>query len=118
MAALGKKLRTLEGNLIAFWCPGCEEGHHVSVAPGRWTFDGNIERPTFAPSVLVRGGHYADRAGKGCWCEFYKANPPAPGEKVFKCVRCHSFVRDGQIQFLDDCSHALAGKTVTLPDFP
>lgn len=30
---------------------------------------------------------------------------------------CHSFVRDGQIQYLGDCTHEYAGKTVDLPDF-
>jgi hypothetical protein len=29
--------------------------------------------------------------------------------------RCHSFVVDGQIQFLGDCTHKLAGQTVPLP---
>lgn len=31
---------------------------------------------------------------------------------------CHSFIRDGQIQFLSDCTHALAGQTVPLPAWP
>jgi hypothetical protein len=31
---------------------------------------------------------------------------------------CHSFVTDGKIQFLSDCTHALAGQTVALPDWP
>ena len=30
---------------------------------------------------------------------------------------CHSFIRDGRIQFLGDCTHHLAGQTVDLPDF-
>ncbi|WP_419877659.1 DUF6527 family protein [Brevibacillus centrosporus] len=30
--------------------------------------------------------------------------------------RCHSFITDGRIQFLPDCSHDLAGNTVDLPD--
>lgn len=29
---------------------------------------------------------------------------------------CHSFVRDGRIQFLSDCTHKLANQTVDLPD--
>lgn len=29
---------------------------------------------------------------------------------------CHSFIRDGRIEFLSDCTHALAGQTVDLPD--
>ncbi len=31
---------------------------------------------------------------------------------------CHSFLTDGRIQFLDDCTHAMAGQTVDLPSFP
>jgi hypothetical protein len=31
--------------------------------------------------------------------------------------RCHSFIRDGQIQFLDDCWHELKGQTVEIPDW-
>lgn len=31
-------------------------------------------------------------------------------------VRCHSFVRDGKIEFLGDCTHEMAGTTIELPD--
>ena len=31
---------------------------------------------------------------------------------------CHHFIRDGKIQFLGDCTHALRGQTVDLPDIP
>lgn len=31
---------------------------------------------------------------------------------------CHSFVTDGRIQFLSDCTHSLAGQTVDLPEMP
>lgn len=118
MSALSKILRSYEGGQVAFWCPGCDTSHTVSVAPGGWGYNGNADRPTFEPSVLVRAGHHSDRNNGSCWCTFYKENPPAPGERVFKCFRCHSFVRDGQIQFLDDCSHDLKGQTVPLPAWP
>lgn len=32
--------------------------------------------------------------------------------------RCHSFVRDGKIEFLNDSTHSLAGQTVDLPPLP
>lgn len=32
--------------------------------------------------------------------------------------RCHTFIRAGKIEFLGDCTHALAGQTVALPDWP
>ena len=29
---------------------------------------------------------------------------------------CHSFITDGRIQFLGDCTHELKGQTVELPE--
>lgn len=103
MGARGK-LRTGEDGYLLFWCPGCDGAHGLRVstdpAPGpRWGFNGDYDRPTFTPSVLVR----YDGADVGM--------PDAPP------AVCHSFVTDGQIQFLGDCTHALAGQTVPLPAF-
>ncbi|MGA4552393.1 DUF6527 family protein [Methylorubrum aminovorans] len=95
-------LRRAAGGRLLFWCPGCDGAHAVNVGHGpgpRWGFNGNDERPTFTPSVLVR--YDGADAGKD-------GAPPAV---------CHSFVTDGRIQFLGDCTHALAGQTVPLPDF-
>jgi hypothetical protein len=80
-----------------------------------WTFNGDYEKPTFSPSVLVTSGHYLSTHKKGdpCWCTFKKDHPDCR----FVCTRCHSFVKAGQIQFLADSSHALAGKTVALTPF-
>jgi len=107
------KLRIAEGGRLCFWCPGCKEAHSVINA---WTFNGNYERPTFKPSVLVTSGHYSNRFGMpGCWCRFYAEHPEL--EPVFKCSQCHTFITDGQIQFLADCTHELAGKTVEMEAF-
>ena len=89
MGAKGK-LRTLDSG-YAFYCPGCKK-HHVIYRS--WQFNGNFERPTFSPSLLVKG--YS--------------------EKHSQDYVCHSFVTDGEIQFLGDCTHALAGQTVPLMD--
>lgn len=77
-----------------FWCPGCDDPHQVRVAgrPPVWDWNGNQAFPTFSPSVLVRADH---RGG-----------------------RCHFYVVDGALQFLSDCTHALAGQTVLIPDWP
>lgn len=112
-------LRTLEGGLVAFWCPGCEELHQVRVRPAdspSWDFNGDYDRPTFSPSILVRSGHFlpSHKPGDGCWCT-YCAEDGADGTPGFSCKQCHSFVRDGKIQFLGDCSHSLAGQTVDIP---
>lgn len=94
---MSKVRLTDNGTIAAFMCPGCKCSHGVRVksdgTPGPvWGWNGSIEKPTFNPSILVR------------W------NTPK-GER-----RCHSFVRDGKIQFLSDCTHALAGQTVELPE--
>lgn len=83
----------------SFRCPGCGREHYVpTVGPHAWGFNGDEERPTFTPSILV----YASQR----W-EDGKAIPTP---------RCHSFVRDGRIEFCGDSEHALAGKTVDLPE--
>lgn len=73
-----------------FFCPGCKENHCFTVRQdgGRpaWNFNGNFEVPTFTPSLL-----YPDRV-------------------------CHLFLTNGQIQFLGDCSHELAGQTVGMQE--
>lgn len=99
MSALGRKLRKLEGGLVAFRCPGCNASHQVGIEPPAsliWGFNGDGDAPTFTPSIFVN----------------------APGRfHVASVPSCHSFVVDGRIQFLGDCTHALAGKTVDLPDW-
>ena len=83
----------------------------------RWGWNGDVNKPTFSPSVLVRSGcSVPGYDGGGCWCTYYAEYPEEVQD--FKCGVCHSFVADGRIQFLSDCTHALAGQTVDLPQFP
>lgn len=105
-----------DGDMVSFHCPGCDEKHIISVnrtdGPS-WGWNGSTDAPTFTPSVFVRSGHFAPgQESRECWCTYEEHfGEPAP----FKCKQCHSFVADGRIQFLGDCSHALAGQTVDLP---
>jgi hypothetical protein len=93
---------------VAFWCPGCGYEHLVVIASEAgepvWGFDGDHDAPTFSPSVLVRTGRAVNPA--------FVPEPGDPPEV------CHSFVVLGHIQFLDDCTHHLAGQTVPLPPYP
>lgn len=112
MGQLSAKLRSVEGGRYAYWCQGCEEMH--MVGPG-WTFDGNVDAPTFSPSVLVTSGHYTPGwQGPSCWCTYRVDHPDCE----FECSRCHTFIKGGMVQFLSDCTHALAGQTLPLPDLP
>ena len=74
------------------WCPACEEAHRL---PGSWTFNQGLEKPTFTPSFkhTISFGHKPDKI-------------------------CHYIVTDGVLNYCGDCTHALAGKSVPLPDLP
>lgn len=107
------------------FCPACKCGHLFNTVPGDngvggkkpvWKFvNGDVEKPTFVASMLVRTGHHASGGSpKDCWL----CKRVAAGEKDFSpCSVCHSHVKDGKIQFLSDCTHALTGQTVDLPDW-
>ena len=105
MSANDKVLLGERGS-VTFWCPGCDGAHAIQHGEGsgpRWGWNGSKDRPTFTPSVKVT----------------WPANPNAGEEfKEWRTERiCHSFVTDGRIQFLSDCTHELSGKTVDLPDW-
>lgn len=110
------KLRIIKDNRVAFYCPGCECYHEINingVDHPVWSFNGDYDKPTFSPSILVKSGHYTGRENQdSCWCTYYKDHPD---ESVhFKCGICHSFVTDGKIQYLNDCTHKFAGQTIDL----
>lgn len=83
------------------WCPGCnhlcaipiagEDGTLPLFGP-HWGWDGNLEQPTFDPSILQ--------------------------ESSGSMPKCHSYVRAGRWEFLSDCTHALAGQTVDMVPLP
>ena len=91
MSAFGKLLRkTTEGYLI--WCPGCDQAHHLRVGQKdkpNWTFNEDPEKPKFHPSLMVRFA----RSGRVC----------------------HSFIKNGEWQYLKDSTHQLAGQKVAIP---
>lgn len=87
-----REMLNVDGSHYAWliWCPACDSPHHFDP---RWTFNGDHERPTFRASMLVRGVDGAQ-------------------ETV-----CHSFLTDGEWQFLEDCTHASKGQRVPVPDW-
>jgi hypothetical protein len=84
------------GNRIGamFFCPACNEHHGITYKVG-WTFNGDLDNPTISPSIKVTH---------------------SPGDPELPGVICHSFVRNGRIEYCSDSTHALAGQTVELPD--
>lgn len=85
-----------QGDSILYDCPGCGFLHAINISPGNgkpcWTWNGSLESPTFSPSVHVAWGH-------------------SSGKKV-----CHSFVRDGVVQLLSDCTQN-ADTSLAIPEW-
>lgn len=85
------------GNTLIIRCPGCNDYHNLNIDPEAspcWSFNGDLSNPTVSPSIL---NTLKDRDGK-----------------VIR--QCHSFLQNGEMRFLGDCTHHLAGKTVGLED--
>ena len=98
MNSLTKKLKPLSGGSVEGWvfhCPGCDCGHvFYTTGPITWEFNGNLESPSFTPSLLNT-------------CE----NHPDPKQR-----RCHLVMTEGKIHYCPDCSHDLVGQIIDLPD--
>ena len=62
-------------------------------SPKGWSWNGSVDSPTVTPSILTR-----------------------LSECKSKELICHSFVTDGRVNFLTDCTHQFAGRTVDLLD--
>lgn len=92
---MANKVQKVEGGYM-FFCDGCGHSHMFYTDPGQkaqWEFNGDLENPTFSPSLINR-------------------STPIKGDPHV----CHLFVRDGVIEYLSDCTHSFAGKTVTMED--
>lgn len=100
------KVRRHRDGWVEFDCPGCSATHYpnspitlagihlVNIDPAHkpcWGYNGDDERPTLTPSVLVR--------------------LPLPDGSVHTC---HFFVRNGQIHYCADSTHSMAGKIVDM----
>lgn len=100
MPAVSKSLWRFGDGMFLHWCPACKKAHAINTDrahPPAWSFDGNLERPTFGPSVRF----------------FLPAQDGRPERTL-----CHYFIAAGEIRFCADSAHALAGRNVPLPELP
>lgn len=97
------------------YCPGCRHMHCINVEqPTRpypefnyaggvqWSFNGNVDRPSFTPSMLISTGGWKR----------------PDGSEVPKVTLCHYVMTDGVINYCADSAHELKGQAVALPDLP
>lgn len=86
-----------------FLCPACNRMHELNDT---WSFNGDFQNPTFSPSIKVTGTHFITEE---------ESVRVMRGEKVSpRKLVCHSFIRNGKIEFCGDCTHEHAGKTLEL----
>lgn len=99
----GGLLRYLSDGKVAFWCTGCGCAHAVTIGGDkphpRWELSGPPEAPTLTPSVLVQ------------------TSDPDTVPSQPKTL-CHLFLRAGQLEYLSDSAHSLAGCAVPLESWP
>jgi len=95
-----KPLNDVSGQQIGylFYCPGCRVEHLFRTVDYEidgeqktgWDFDGDLVAPSFTPSLVVNG--------------------EIPSE------RCHLILKNGYLDYMHDCFHALKNKKIPLPD--
>jgi len=101
---------TSQDGLKIFYCPGCKCSH--AIDPKKWTF--NEETNTISPSVLVKHVNNHNEWEVDEDGNYVFENGKVKGSKM---ITCHIFVKNGQIQYLNDCTHELAGQTVDMVKF-
>ncbi len=115
MGQVSKHLRNIDGG-YSHWCPGCSKMHAINTDRADrpcWTFNGDLERPSFSPSVNITGKQTVKDA-EGKWTGEWVRD--AAGNALDMC--CHYFITDGKIMFCGDTTHSLSGQTVDLPELP
>lgn len=74
---------------VFYWCPGCKERHNIRVR------EEGVPRPS--------------------WNWNGSLTAPTFEPSVHYVDRCHHHVREGKIEYCNDCIHDLKGQTVDLP---
>lgn len=92
------------------WCPGCKEMHPL---PNSWTFDGDVNNPTFNPSFKHEGCKTI-KDENGCWTGEWELD--GQGKPIQEI--CHYHLHNGILHFCPDCSHDLKNQSIPLPELP
>jgi len=103
------KLWDVKYGTYTFHCPAGHDHYINTLVPNQqnaqWQFNGNLDLPTFSPSINERTGYFVD--------------PNVEGDEQWlkeNSYQCHFIVTNGKIYFCGDCSHELKNLTLDLPD--
>lgn len=82
--------------MYKFFCLACNKEHPYTVKSDNpnhvWQFNGDMDKPSFEPSLRVFGNNSG----------------------TLHQTVCHCYVTDGKIRYCADSPHALAGQTVDM----
>ena len=107
MSQVSAVLRRGQGRYF-HWCPACEEMHPL---PDGWTFNGDVDRPSFSPSF--KHGGFCTVNVEGRWTgEWHLGADGKPLDGT-----CHYIITDGLIQFCPDSWHRRSD-IVAMPAIP
>jgi hypothetical protein len=109
MGQVSKSLRR-SVNGYAHFCIACKEMHPL---PDGWSFNGDLEKPTFSPSFKHSGMKIVtDEGGNwtGEWVLDEKGDPVP--------YICHYILTNGILHYCSDCTHSMAGQSVPLAELP
>ena len=125
MSAISSKLRKWinesngdEG--LTYWCQGCESTHGVKTkGQGAWSWNQDVRNPVFGPSVLYQS-HMWTPPVTAQNIEQWRLTP---WQQTQVNHVCHTFIgcngaQPGEVIFLGDCTHSLAGTVHPFPDLP
>lgn len=85
------KVRVRKDNNFIIYCPACKKEHAFNKS---WGFNNDFDKPTVDSSLLVNGYD----------------------EELCVDFRCHSFIKEGTIIYLGDCTHDMKGERIPLPE--
>ena len=102
-----QKLKKIVKVYYEFYCHGCKINHTYSIDDNGWHFNGDIENPSFTPSLLNQTPILSNEIIDGKIVE-----------KMKMINRCHLFVTNGKIHYCSDCDHEFAGKTMPMQLIP
>ena len=105
---------------LVYWCQGCESTHSIKVkGQGAWSWNQDDQKPVFGPSVLYQSNTWTPPVTPENM-EQYRA---APWTQTQTKHICHTFIgcngaQPGEVIFLSDCTHSLAGTVQPFPELP
>lgn len=107
--------------LMLIMCEGCGVRHmiatkHPEIWTHNWGFNGDLEAPSFTPSVKIRWPEWIGGEAFEEFTTFETACRTTKDPSKWKIHCCHFVITRGVIAFQGDCTHELMNHNRQLPN--